>query len=308
VRRRHSHSNGTDDEVNRRDRLGRGLGALLGEYLEQPPAEGEVTRLAVASIVPNPYQPRREFAEEELAELAESIRVNGLLQPLVVRAAGDDRWELIAGERRWRAITRLGWTQVPAVVRVADDRTMLVLALVENIQRAGLSPLDEAAGYQRLIEEFSFSHSDIAEATGRDRSTIANTVRLLQLPPSVRNLVGEGKLSAGHARALLGIGDERRIAELARQAAEEGWTVRQVEARVRAARSAKSAATSPTRRRPAARQRLEEALERALGTRVRIREGRGRGAGRIEITYHDPEELDRVVEILTGRTAGELVS
>lgn len=294
--------------MNRKTRLGKGLGALLGEYLERPAGDGESTRLPVASIVPNPFQPRREFADEELASLAESIRENGLLQPLVVRQVAPDRWELIAGERRWRAVTRLGWAEVPAIVRQADDTTMLVLALVENLQRSGLSPLEEAAGYQRLIEEFSFSHADIARVMGRDRSTIANTVRLLQLPPSVRALLSEGRLSAGHARALLGVGNEHRIAELARQAAEEGWTVRQVEARVRAARSGRKPGGADGTDRGAAEQRIQEALERTLGTRVRVKRDRGRRSGRIEIVYHDAEDFERLFELIAGHPLADVVS
>src|SRR5690606_25713306 len=180
-----------------RERLGRGLGALLGDYLpEDAPRPGTAQKsIPVASVAPNPFQPRREFSEEELADLAASIRENGLLQPIVVRPApaerGPVRYELVAGERRWRAVTRLGWKEVPAQVRNVDDRTLLVLALVENLQRSQLSAIEEAEAYRRLGEEFSLSQQEIAEVVGKDRSTVANALRLLQLPLSVRLMVAE---------------------------------------------------------------------------------------------------------------------
>ncbi|HEV2146546.1 MAG TPA: ParB/RepB/Spo0J family partition protein, partial [Longimicrobiaceae bacterium] len=225
-------------------RLGKGLGALLGEYLPQEGGAGQegIQVVPVARIAPNPFQPRREFAPEQLAELEASIRENGLLQPLVVRPRTAStpegaEWELIAGERRWRAIRRLEWTEVPVVVKEIDDRAMLVLAIVENIQRAELSPLDEAAGYQKLVEEFGFTQQEVADSVGKDRSTVANLLRLLQLPASVQGMVGRGELSMGHARAILGLGGEREMAELAREAAERGLSVRTVEERVRSRRA-----------------------------------------------------------------------
>lgn len=295
----------------KRDRLGKGLGALLGEYLAPEPSAGAAAQMVpVARIVPNPFQPRREFAEEELADLAASIRENGLLQPIVVRPIGeagaDRRYELVAGERRWRAVTRLAWTEVPATVRDIDDRTMLVLALVENLQRAGLSPLEEAEGYKRLVEDFSYSHQQVAEAMGRDRSTVANALRLLHLPPSVRRMVESGTLSAGHARALLGLGDERRIADLARRAVAGEWSVREVESQVQRLRGAvKSRPAAQVRE--AAERRLEEELQRALGTQVRLRRGRG-GKGSIEIPFLSPDDFDRLYEMLTGTAVADVVS
>ncbi len=171
-----------------RDRLGKGLGALLGEYLDPEVAEGDIRKVALATIVPNPVQPRRVFTDTELDNLTSSIRENGLLQPLVVRPAPGtvDRFEIVAGERRFRALTRLEWADVPVIVRDADDETLLVLALVENLQREALNPLEEAEGYESLAQRFEMKHADIAKAVGKDRSTVANLVRLLKLPVSIR--------------------------------------------------------------------------------------------------------------------------
>ena len=300
--------------MTRRDRLGRGLGALLGEYREEEaPTAGQVKLLPVASIAPNPFQPRREFSEEELADLTSSIRENGLLQPIVVRPAargGAVRWELVAGERRWRASMRLGWREIPATVREVDDRTLLVLALVENLQRSGLSPLEEADGFKRLAEEFSLTQQQIAEVVGRDRSTVANALRLLQLPASVRQLLTDGQLTAGHARALLGLANEREIVDLAREAVEQDLSVREVEARVQQGR--------PRARRARARARgadavdpnvkvLEEELQRTLGAEVRIRTSR-RNRGRIEIPFLDAEDFERLFELIAGSSAADVVS
>lgn len=297
--------------MNNRNRLGKGLGALLGEYMVDGGAQdGAATRqVAVARVGPNPFQPRREFKEEELVELANSIRENGLLQPIVVRRAPTGsalEWEIVAGERRWRAVTRLGWQEVPAIVRDVDDRTMLVLALVENLQRSGLSPLEEAEGYQRLAEEFSLTQQQIADIMGRDRSTVANSLRLLQLPASVRRLLGEGQLSAGHARALLGLQNDHRMSELAKRAAEEGWSVRDIEAQVQRNRPARAARGAP-RPREAAEREIEEALQRALGTAVRIKHARA-GRGRIEIPFYSADDFERVYELLVGQPVTSVVS
>lgn len=304
--------------MSRRDRLGRGLGALLGDYAaaEEPAAPAQTRMLPVASIAPNPFQPRREFSEEELADLTASIRENGLLQPIVVRPAargGAVRWELVAGERRWRATMRLGWREVPATVREVDDRTLLVLALVENLQRSELSPLEEAEGFRRLGEEFSLTQAQIAEVVGRDRSTVANALRLLQLPASVRRLLADGRLTAGHARALLGLANERDIAQLAHETVEHGLSVREVEARVKQGRPTGRRGRKGTGdpggdgRRDAAVDALEEELQRVLGAEVRIRAGRG-GRGRIEIPFLDAEDFERVFELIAHRSAADIVS
>jgi ParB family chromosome partitioning protein len=299
-----------------RDRLGRGLGALLGEYLGEGatgPSKTQTSNIEIASIAPNPFQPRRDFSEEELSELMASIRENGLLQPIVVRprpGEGLVQWELVAGERRWRACTRIGWKEIPALVRDVDDRTLLVLAMVENLQRSGLTALEEAEGYKRLAEEFELSQQQIAEVVGKDRSTVANSMRLLQLPVSVRRLVADGKLTAGHARALLGLADERRLAAVARTAAEEGWSVRQVEAEVQRRRGGvgkTKKARKGAGQTDAGVRLLEEELQRVLGTRVRIRKGRG-ATGRIEIPYYGAEDFERVFELVVGKSATDVVS
>ncbi|HSG50181.1 MAG TPA: ParB/RepB/Spo0J family partition protein [Longimicrobiales bacterium] len=295
--------------MTRRDRLGKGLGALLGQYLDPEVEEAEIRRVRVAAIVPNPLQPRRSFTETELEELASSIRENGLLQPLVVRHApgATDRFELVAGERRFRAISRLGWEDVPVLVREASDDTLLVLALVENLQREALNPMEEAEGYRALADRFAMSQSDIARAMGKDRSTVANLLRLLNLPPSVRKLVETGDLSMGHARALLSLEDGIRAGELARTAVREGWSVREMERQTgqeaprKKTRKPKSQGSSD----PLVRA-LEEALQESLSTRVTIRRTR-KGKGVIEITFHGSEDFERVFELVTGKEAAEVV-
>ena len=294
----------------KKDRLGRGLGALLGEYMGDRPIEGAPTRnLPIAAIAPNPFQPRREFGEQDLADLVASIRENGLLQPIVVRpaAAGSDvEWELVAGERRWRASMRLGWTEIPATIRNVDDRTLLVLALVENLQRSELSVLEEAEGFRRLGEDFGLNQQQIAEVVGKERSTIANALRLLQLPASVRLMLADGRLTAGHARALLGLGNDRKIAELARAAVENGWSVRDVEAQVQRVRPEARRPRSERTRDPSEKA-LEEALQIALGKSVRIKRSRG-ATGRIEIPFDGHEDFERLFERLAGRPVGDIVS
>jgi ParB family transcriptional regulator, chromosome partitioning protein len=298
----------------KKGRLGKGLSALLGDFsdsTQQAMVSGEgVREVPTARIAPNPFQPRHEFAPEQLAELEESIRKNGLLQPLVVRPRRDETpegadWELIAGERRWRAVRRLGWGQVPVIVREIDDRAMLVLAIVENVQRAELSPLEEAAGYRQLIDEFGYTQAEVAESVGRERSTIANLLRLLALPASVQRMMQQGELSMGHARALLGLDEERVIADLARQAAQGGLSVRAVEERVRQARAGGTSADArPASAAPVAGddphvRHLEAELQRTLGTAVRIRVAGGK-SGRIEIPFYNADDFDRVLQIILG--------
>lgn len=302
------------ETAGKRDRLGKGLGALLGDFRGESAAADPAVparMIPVSSIAPNPFQPRREFSEEDLADLTSSLRENGILQPILVRPSalgGRTKYELVAGERRWRASMRLGWKEIPATVREMDDRTLLVLALVENMQRAELSPLEEAAGFQQLSEEFSLSQQQIAELVGRDRSTVANTLRLLHLPPSVRQLLSDGTLTAGHARALLGLDNERRMAEIAQQAAENGWSVRAVESEVQKARGRKDKKSRGGKKSRDANERvLEEELQRVLGTQVLISAGRGQ-RGKIEIPFVGAEEFERIFELIAGRSASDVLS
>lgn len=282
-------------------RLGRGLEALLGPVnREQAEKSGALREVAVASVRPNPFQPRKKIDEQELAELADSINASGLLQPVVVRAVAGGHFELIAGERRWRAVQRLGWKTVPVVVKEADDRTLLTLAIIENIQRADLSPLEEAASYQRLIEEFQSSQADVARLVGRDRSTVANALRLLRLPAEVREMVEDRKLSEGHARALLAVVDPRQLLALARQAILSAWSVRELEARVRGERPAGKRPKPGPRPVSADAKRVEETLRQHLGTEVRLT-SRRRGRGFLTVNYYSNDDLARLLERILGR-------
>jgi ParB family chromosome partitioning protein len=285
-------------------RLGRGLEALLGPVSrEQAQASGALRELPVASIRPNPFQPRTHFDPAELTDLTRSIEASGLLQPIVVRAATNGSYELIAGERRWRAVQQLGWANVPAVLKEADDRTLLTLALVENLQRDDLSPIDEAVGYQRLLDEFAVPQQELARIVGRDRSTVANTLRLLKLPDAVRTLLQEKKLTEGHARALLPLENPSSMERMAAEAVAGGWSVRELEARVRgdrpAARVRKPGAAAP--RNPTADvRRVEEALRQRLGTDVRVTAKR-RGRGLVTLSYYSNDDLARLLELILGR-------
>jgi ParB family chromosome partitioning protein len=297
----------------KKDRLGRGLGALLGEYAaadESAASAAEVTRVTLKSIVPNPLQPRQEFQEDELRELMESIRENGLLQPLVVRPSptAPDRFELVAGERRLRSLQALGWEDAPVMVREVDDETLLVLALVENLQREALNPIEEAEGYQALGQQFDLTQEEIARAVGKDRSTVANTLRLLKLPHSLRRMVATGELSSGHARALLGLEDPVRMADVGRQAAREGWSVREVERRVKAGRGGRDKPKSSTRTAtdPVVRE-LEAALQERLATRVVIRGGGKKGRGVIEIPFLGTEDFERIFALVAGVEASDVL-
>lgn len=299
--------------MSRTDRLGRGIGALIGEYMEGGPPAGEsqgARSLPVAAIAPNPYQPRMEFKTEELSELAASISENGLIQPIVVRGSpGEQQYELVAGERRLRAVRQLGWTEVSAIVRRVDDRTLLILALVENIQRQDLGPIDEAKGYGALRDQFGLTQAEVAEAVGKSRSAVANKLRLLRLPPPVRQMIEEGVLSEGHGRALLASGGAAQVETLARRAVEEGWNVRETEEQARRAAGGRAPAKR-SRAKPEldpAVSVLQEALAEHLGTRVAIR-WRGRGRGDVRIEFHDAGDLERVFEAVTGKTAGDVVA
>lgn len=289
-------------------RLGRGLEALLGPISkDEAIATGGLRELAVTAIGPNPYQPRRDFNEPELQELAASIEASGLLQPVVVRARPNGKYELIAGERRWRAVQRLGWKKIPAVVKDVDDRALLTLALIENLQRDDLSPLDAGLGYQRLMQEFSIPQQEVARLVGKDRSTVSNTLRLLRLPAEVQGLLQQRKLTEGHGRALLALNDPREITRLARECAAAGWSVRDLEARVRGEQVLDAPVPRRTIRRPKPELRnpsadvrlVEDALRKRLQTDVRVT-ARRRGRGAVTIHYYSNDDLARVLELILG--------
>jgi ParB family chromosome partitioning protein len=288
-------------------RLGRGLEALIGSaQTSGSSASPELQKIPTTRIRPNPFQPRREFEPEALAQLEASIRANGLLQPITVRRKGDS-YELIAGERRLRAVRNLDWKDVPAVVRDFDDQTLLVLALVENLQRADLNPIEEARGYQRLLGEFSLTHQEIAEAVGKDRSTITNLLRVLTLPESVQSLVESGKLSAGHARALVGVGETEAVA-LATEIVDSGLSVRQTEQRIRHRRDATTAKPSTRRadRRPnAAARQLEDELRHYLQTDVQI-DLRSDSQGSVRIAFYSADDLDRLLGLIIKNRPSDL--
>jgi ParB family chromosome partitioning protein len=287
---------------NPRKALGRGLGALLptrplAAAVPTPALEpGRSDRIAIDSIDPNPVQPRRVFQQEALHQLADSIRQHGIIQPLVVRRNGG-RYQLVAGERRWRAAKTAGLSDVPAVVQEISDDRLLEITLIENIQREDLNPMELALALERMARELNINQEEIGRRTGKDRSTISNAIRLLQLPPDLQQLVAERRLSAGHARSLLALTDEEMQRTLAEKIVAQGLSVRQVE------RITKQM-TEP--RDPAPEKALDPnvkaaivELERVLGTKVRIVEKSDR-RGRIEIEYYSPEDLDRIYTVIAG--------
>ena len=288
-----------------RRRLGRGLEALLGPTREEAEREGNLVELPIKDIRPNPFQPRQDVDPAALEELVSSIKQAGLLQPVVVRRANGaggagGAYELIAGERRLRACQQLGWERIPAVQREADDRTLLTLALIENLQRDDLSPVDEARGYDRLIAEFSLAQQDVADAVGRDRSTVANALRLLKLPAAVLQMLHEGQLSVGHARALLALEDPKVATNLAREAVAQGLSVREVEDRVRGGRAPERRPRMKRGVGPAPEvRRVEDALRRRLGTDVRV-SLRAKGKGQIHVAFYSNDDLARVLELMLG--------
>ena len=291
--------------------LGRGLDALLGPKgataianpVEVTTAQpGDTLRtLAVGQLQPGRYQPRQEMDPAKLAELADSIRAQGVIQPIVARELEPGRFEIVAGERRWRASQEAGLAEVPVVVRELDDRTVIAMALIENIQREDLNPLEEAQSLQRLINEFSLTHAEAAEAVGRSRAAVSNLLRLLELPPAIRALLEARRLEMGHARALLTLSPDL-ASKLASDAAEQGWSVREVEHRAQQfaagkvpvnGKKAKPAKAAPQPDIAS----LETELSESLGTRVTIAHGRG-GKGKLIIQYTDLDTLDGVLERL----------
>jgi len=278
--------------------LGRGLDALLGggdAAAAAPEAEGELRTLEIHSIQPGKYQPRHHFESEPLEELAASIRAQGLIQPVVVRSLGGDRFELIAGERRWRAAQQAGLSEIPALVKTVPDQAVVAMALIENIQREDLSPLEEATALARLIEEFELTHQQAADAVGRSRAAVSNLLRLLELPAEIKRLLDDRELEMGHARALATLPEKRAVA-LALEAAAKGWSVRELEQAARRDGAAPPAAAGKPATRPdpniAA---LERELAEKLATRVSLAHARS-GRGRLVIHYHSLDELDGILE------------
>jgi ParB family chromosome partitioning protein len=291
--------------------LGRGLEALLGstKAAETPPPEmqpGEILRsVPINRLQPGKYQPRTGMDAGKLSELAESIKAQGVIQPIVVRELKAGKFEIVAGERRWRAAQQAGLDEVPAVVRKLDDRTVIAMALIENIQREDLNPLEEAQSLQRLIGEFSLTHAEAAEAVGRSRAAVSNLLRLLELPPAIRLLLEQRKLEMGHARALLTLAPEL-AGKLAHEAAEQGWSVREVEHRAQQFSAGKVPTTAkkikPGKTAPQADiASLQTELSESLGTKVVIDHNRS-GKGKLVIHYTNPDTLEGVLERLRGKS------
>ncbi len=290
--------------MTRRSGLGRGLGALLpgAETAVPPPAagvgsapveQGGLAEIDVNEIHPNPRQPRSSFRQEELDELAASIREHGVLQPVLVRPRAQGGYELLGGERRLRASKLAGAARVPAIIREVDDRQALEQAVVENVQRADLDPLEEASAYRNLIDLFELTQEDTARRVGKSRVHVTNMLRLLDLPDEIKAFVTDGRLQAGHARALLAIRDGEKQIAVARRAVEKGLTVRQIE------EMARTDATTSPKVEPERKRRypdLEESLADHLGTEVRIEAGRGRG--RVVVSFGSRDDLHRIIELL----------
>ena len=292
-------------------RLGRGLSALIGTTpVGQPaptaapaPTSSEPFReIRLDQIVPNPRQPRRDFSDAELQELQLSLQTSGLLQPIAVRPRKDGKFELIAGERRFRAATKLGWSTIPAVVRDVSDEQLLSLALVENLQRADLNPIEEAEGFRQLINDFGLAHQQVAQAVGKDRSTITNALRLLSLPDDVQRLVRDGSLTLGHARAMLGVPPGTSLVDLAQKIISQRLSVREVERLVQEAKPAvkrprDAEASPPVSDVPEVR-RLTDRLRRFLQTDVAVHVDSA-GRGEVRIRFYSADDFNRVFELMT---------
>jgi ParB family chromosome partitioning protein len=282
--------------ADKRPALGRGLSALIPDAAGDTPGRDKPFEIDLDRLVPNSQQPRTVFSDSSLEELAQSIRRNGIIQPILARRAGE-QFEIIAGERRWRAAQRAGLMKVPVIVRDVPDDRLLEVALIENIQRDDLNPMEEASAYRRLADEMHLTQDAIATAVGKDRSSIANTLRLLRLPDEVRNLVSDGSLAMGHARALLSLESGAAQRQLAREIVARGLSVRETEALVKRHGDPAPAPKPEPKKDPNTRA-AEEKLRFALGTPVKIvRQGKG---GRIQIEFKNEDELDRLYAILTG--------
>lgn len=284
-------------------RLGRGLEALLGSAGGLASSDdGALKSIPIGQIGRNPFQPRKEFNSEELGGLQESLKANGLLQPITVRRRpGKDGFELIAGERRLRAAMKLGWKEIPAIIKEIDDGAILTLALVENLQRTDLNPIEEGEGYHRLSHEFGLTQQQIAETVGKDRTTIANMLRVLQLPEVVRKLLQDGQLTMGHAKVLLGLEDPEMIATFAREIVKEGLTVREVERRLRefvGLRTGKKAGRPRSADRlPPEVRRIEDRLRRFLQTDVTISVSKN-NRGTLTLHFFSADDLERLLEVM----------
>lgn len=301
-------------------RLGRGLEALIGSLPAAGPATSSPGSVPVTptelpyrpiplhQIRPNPFQPRKEFRDDQLAQLQASLSANGLLQPITVRRA-DNGYELIAGERRLRAATRLGWVEIPAIVKDYDDKALLTLALVENLQRSDLNPIEEAEGYSRLGAEFSLTQQQIAEIVGKDRSTVANALRLLNLPSVIRRMLQDSQLSVGHARALLAISSERVMVDLAREAIAKNYSVRDVERRVKqTSTSTRPPSAAPQKSdtgRNAELRRLTDRLRRRLQTDITV-DIDDKDRGHLRINFYSADDLNRLIELIIGHTTEDI--
>lgn len=294
----------------KRKALGKGLSSLIPVSIARAPALPQPTskptestqrpfelKLEISKIKPNPRQPRQTFDESALEDLANSVKTQGLLQPVVVRPSADGQYELVAGERRWRAAQRAGIHQIPAVVRDVPDEKLLELALIENLQREDLNAIEEAEAYRILIDDLSLTQGEVAERVGKQRTTIANALRLLNLPASVQGLLRTRRISMGHARALLALEDPKAIEALAARVVAEGLSVRDVEARAKRPAGSQPRAGRPPKAIDPNVAAAEQALQRAIGTRVRIL-GNGK-VGRVELHYHSAEELDRLYRLIT---------
>jgi ParB family chromosome partitioning protein len=291
-------------------RLGRGLDALFGATDPAKPSsqeEGAFRELPIDQIVSNPFQPRKNFKPQDLKELQDSIATSGLLQPITVRPSpsGAKKFELIAGERRLRAATSLGWQKIPAVVKDFSDQEILTLALIENLQRSDLNPIEEAEGYNQLITQFGHTQQSVATMVGKDRSTVANVLRILQLPAPVRILLQEGQLTAGQARPLLGLESEAQINTLAKEIVAKGLPAREVERQVRLTGSSQPKARKgrPNKidARPAELRSIEQSLRKHFQTDVEITAKKD-NRGSIAISFYSPDDFDRIIELMGVRS------
>ena len=312
------------NKIDPRKALGKGLHSLLPPRSTAAPAqpstpspaaapepvrEAGPARLPIHQVHPNPNQPRREFDPTALGELSSSIARDGVLQPLLVRRTGDNVYQIIAGERRWRAASAAGLSEIPAIVRDDSDEKTLELSIVENIQREDLNPIELAAAFERMADELGLSHEEIGKRTGKDRVTVSNAIRLLQLPAAVQSMVVQSQLSAGHARALLKLNDDKRIAEVAQRSVVEGWSVRQMEKFTSEAAEAAGKPPRAPKETPPLDPNVKAAIvemEGTLGTRVRLVPGKGR-SGHLEIEYYSEEDLERIYELIAGRAGNEVV-